>query len=635
MLTNNSKRILLVQFADIGDLVLTTPAIAALRDARPNDQLTLLTSAHAAPLVPTELVNQVIALEKDDSNATSAFFRPHNLRQTWKLRRGGRYDAIVYFHHFSLRAGLLKFALLARVSGARRRYGLQNGRANFLTDSLPDGGFGAQHQAQYWLDLVSLLGADPAPRPAQVAIGESPLPPSKAPRIVIHPGSGSYSRARRWSPRRFAQVAARLREEFGAEIVFVGTAADIPHPPIRAESISEIVFGDQAADDQTALREALTHADYDLSGRTDLPQLAAVLRDASLVIGADSGVMHVAAAVGAPQLAIFGPSNHEAWAPWAPGARVRPVVLRSGVACSPCSYVGQSVGQRDGCAARTCMRLVATDQVLAAARGILRGESAAAPTKSTTLAPPVRSWPRLNILGLPLDGITYEGWLAQIEGWLKARDGLHHVCTLNPEFAIIAQRDANFRHILQRATLCVADGVGMLWAARRRGNPLPTRVTGADGLLRIAERAAERGWRLFFLGAAPGVGERAATALRARYPGLRIVGTVSGSPAPAEEDALVEQINASGAELLFVAFGAPIQDKWIARNSTRLNVTMAMGVGGAFDFVAGEIPRAPRWLRRLGLEWLFRLIRQPWRWRRMMRLPRFVLAVLREGAPNG
>ena len=164
---------------------------------------------------------------------------------------------------------------------------------------------------------------------------------------------------------------------------------------------------------------------------------------------------------------------------------------------------------------------------------------------------------------------------------------------------------------------------------------MPTRVTGADGLLRIAERAADRGWRLFFLGAAPGVGERAATALRARYPGLRIVGTVSGSPAPAEEDALVEQINASGAELLFVAFGAPIQDKWIARNSTRLNVTMAMGVGGAFDFVAGETARAPRWLRRLGLEWLFRLIRQPWRWRRMMRLPRFVLAVLREGAPNG
>ena len=585
--------------------------------------------------MPTELVDQVTALEKDDRNATSAFFRPRNLRRIWGLRRGGRYDAIVYFHHFSLRAGLLKFALLARMAGARRRYGLQNGRANFLTDSLPDGGFGAQHQAQYWLDLVGLLGAEPAPRPAQVNIGESPLPPSKAPRVVIHAGSGSYSRARRWSPRRFAQVAANLREEFSAEIVFVGTAADILHPPIHEETISENDFGDRAADDQNTLRKALSPIDHDLIGRTDLRQLAAVLKDASLVIGADSGVMHIAAAVGAPQLAIFGPSNHAAWAPWAPGARVRPLILRSGVACSPCSYVGQSVGQRDGCAARTCMRLVTTEQVLAAARGILRGESVAAATKSTTTSPPLRSWPRLNILGLPLDGITYEGWLAQIEGWVKARDGLRHVCTLNPEFAIIAQRDANFRHILQRATLCVADGVGMLWAARQRGKPLPTRVTGADGLPRIAERAAEKGWRLFFLGAAPGVAERAAAALRAQYPGLLIVGTVSGSPAPAEEDALVEEINASGADLLFVAFGAPIQDKWIARNSTRLQVTMAMGVGGAFDFVAGEIPRAPHWLRRLGLEWLFRLVRQPWRWRRMLRLPRFVFAVLLERAPNG
>ena len=381
MPTNNPKRILLVQFADIGDLVLTTPAIASLRDARPNDQITLLTSAHAAPLVPTELVDQVTALEKDDRNATSAFFRPRNLRQIWGLRRGGRYNAIVYFHHFSLRAGLLKFALLARMAGARRRYGLQNGHANFLTDSLPDGGFGAQHQAQYWLDLVGLLGAEPAPRPAQVNVGESPLPPSKAPRVVIHAGSGSYSRARRWSPRRFAQVAANLREEFSAEIVFVGTAADILHPPIHEETISENDFGDRAADDQNTLRKALSPIDHDLIGRTDLRQLAAVLKDASLVIGADSGVMHIAAAVGAPQLAIFGPSNHAAWAPWAPGARVRPLILRSGVACSPCSYVGQSVGQRDGCAARTCMRLVTTEQVLAAARSMLRGESAAAPSE--------------------------------------------------------------------------------------------------------------------------------------------------------------------------------------------------------------------------------------------------------------
>ncbi|MBZ0279839.1 MAG: WecB/TagA/CpsF family glycosyltransferase [Anaerolineae bacterium] len=193
---------------------------------------------------------------------------------------------------------------------------------------------------------------------------------------------------------------------------------------------------------------------------------------------------------------------------------------------------------------------------------------------------------------------------------------------------MIARHDINFRNILKRANLCVPDGVGLLWAAKYQGTPLPERVTGSDGVPLIAARAAEKGWRLFLLGAAPGVAEKAADVLRARHPALQIVGVYSGSPAPEEEDAIVERINASGADILFVAYGAPEQDKWIARNTPRLRVKMAMGVGGAFDFIAGIIPRAPLWMQRLGLEWLFRLYLQPWRIRRMMRLPRFVIAVL-------
>ncbi|MBC7815067.1 MAG: WecB/TagA/CpsF family glycosyltransferase, partial [Burkholderiales bacterium] len=142
------------------------------------------------------------------------------------------------------------------------------------------------------------------------------------------------------------------------------------------------------------------------------------------------------------------------------------------------------------------------------------------------------------------------------------------------------------------------------------------------------ERAAERGWRLFFLGAAPGVAQKAADNLRAKHPALQIVGTYSGSPAPQEEDALVAMVNASDADILLVAFGAPEQDKWIARNMPRLRVKMAMGVGGTFDFIAGIVPRAPLWFREHSLEWLYRLVKQPWRIRRMLRLPRFVLAVL-------
>ena len=197
---------------------------------------------------------------------------------------------------------------------------------------------------------------------------------------------------------------------------------------------------------------------------------------------------------------------------------------------------------------------------------------------------------------------------------------------------MIAQKDINFRNILRRCDLTVPDGVGLLWAAKHMGTPLPERVTGSDGVPKIAERAAQTGWKLYLLGAAPGVAEKTADILRERYPGVQIVGTYSGSPAPEEEAEIVEKINASGADILFVAYGAPEQDKWIARNTPRLRVKMAMGVGGSFDFIAGVIPRAPLWMQQMGLEWLYRLYLQPWRIRRMMRLPRFVIAVLLRGS---
>ncbi len=610
------RRILLVQFADIGDLILTTPAIAALREARPQDHLTLLTSSHAAPVLAPGLADECIPLEKGTLNASRAFFQPRNLRRLQKLRSAGPYDAIVYFHRFSTRLGILKFLFLAMISGARRRYGLQNGRAFFLSDTLNDDGFGAKQQAQYWLDLVALLGANPTPRPAQVSIGTSPLAPSPTKRIVIHPGSGSHSAARRWSAQRFARVAQNLRAEFGAEVVLIGQRDDA-HP---------------------SLREALASADHDLIGHTSLPQLAAILRESDLLLSADSGVMHLAAAVGTPQVAIFGPSNHHAWSPWSPNGPREPMILRSGVACSPCSYVGMGIGLREGCPARTCMRLVSVEQVLRAAHSLLNGADPTpiiAPLNSANSPTPADTpWSRQHILGLPIDGITYEQWLEEITAWVAQRRNLQQVCTINPEFVVIARHDANFRNILHRSALNVADGVGMLWAAQRRGCPLPTRITGADGLPQIAERAAERGWRLFFLGAAPGIAEKAAAKLCARHPKLHIVGCHSGGPEAKLEDEIVARINESGADLLFVAFGAPTQEKWIARNSTRLQVAMAMGVGGALDYLAGVVPRAPLWVRRLGLEWLFRLMRQPWRWRRMLRLPQFVLAVLLDEITN-
>lgn len=599
-----TQRILLVQLADIGDLILTTPALDALREALPDAHLTLLTTAHAAPVIPDGMVDVVITFDRSQFNSSRALLRPDNLWRVAQLRRGG-YDTVVFFHHFTLRLGTLKFWLIAKAAGVRHRLGLQNGNGWFLTDSVPDDGFGARHQAAYWLSLVGLLGADESPRPARVAVDQTPdLHPKAAdrPRVVIHAGSGGYSLARRWEPEGFARVADRLHAERSADVVLVGGKDD----------------------DSAAVKDAMTVAPQDVTGKTTLPGLAGLLQTADLFIGADSGVMHLAAAAGAPIVALFGPSNESAWCPWMPGGGVD--VVRTHPVCAPCSYVGHGIGLRDGCQARTCMRMITAEHVLRAAYRRLDGQ----PEPESDDRPPQpleRTWKRQSILGLPVDGITYAELLDQIAAWVEADDGAHQICTINPEFMMIARQDPNFRHILQRADLNVPDGVGLLWAARACGQRLPERVTGSDGVPMIAERAAQEGWRLYLLGGAPEIAEQAADALCRRFPGLQIAGTYAGSPAGDEEDAIVERVNASGADVLFVAYGAPRQDKWIARNLFRLDVSMAMGVGGALDFAAGTVPRAPGWMQKLGLEWLYRLYLQPWRIKRMMRLPRFVLAV--------
>ena len=209
---------------------------------------------------------------------------------------------------------------------------------------------------------------------------------------------------------------------------------------------------------------------------------------------------------------------------------------------------------------------------------------------------------------------------------------VRQVCTVNPEFIIEARRRPAFSRTLAAADLCTPDGVGVLWAARRAGVRLDERVTGSDAIYRLCERAAVQGWRVFFLGAAAGVAERAAAELARLYPGLRVAGTFGGSPADADWRQIRQRLAAARADLLFVAYGHPRQDLWIYQHRRELPVAVAMGVGGAFDFVAGITPRAPLWMQRLGLEWLFRLVRQPWRWRRMKTLPRFVLLVLLERA---
>ncbi len=612
-----AERILLAQLADIGDLILATPAMAALRAAKPDAIIDLLASRQAIDIIPPGLLDSVITIDKGQRNATRALLSPANIVKLRQLFREP-YDTLIFFHHFTLRAGLHKFRLIAKLSRARRVIGLGKEHVNFLTDALADTGFGSQHEAQFWLDLVALAGASSAPVPAQVhcessaEIAAAMDKLKQGPIVVMHAGSGGYSKARRWSPRRFAEVAAQLQSRYQAHIALVG----------------------QSGDDSQEAARLMDFEVLNLVGKTTLPQLADVLRRADLFIGADSGVMHLAAAAGAPVLSIFGPSNHEAWQPWtqARAHESRSSIQRSGVACSPCSYVGHAIGARAGCAARTCMKLVTSRQVMAAAARLLAPspQNIAAGNEAARQSKQVPRPGRIAILGVPVDRLSYPDWIQLIEGWIRADSGPHQVCTVNPEFIMIARQDAIFFNILNRAALCVPDGVGLLWASRRLGNPIHERLTGSDGVPLIARHAAERGWRIFFLGAGLGIAQKAAAILCRRYPGLQVAGAYAGSPAESEEDAIVAMINESQADILFVAYGAPRQDKWIARNLPRLQVAMAMGVGGSLDFIAGEVARAPDWMQRRGLEWSYRLLRQPWRFRRMLRLPRYALAVLRQ-----
>ncbi len=228
----------------------------------------------------------------------------------------------------------------------------------------------------------------------------------------------------------------------------------------------------------------------------------------------------------------------------------------------------------------------------------------------------------VRVLGVRVHAVDYAATLGLIEAWI-AEGGPHQVVTVNPEFVMLAQGHAGFHRVLDEADLCVPDGVGILWAARLLGHPLPERVTGSDLVPMLAARAAQQGWRLYFLGAAEGVAARAAEVLVAHYPGLQVAGAFGGSPAPEEAPALVARIRAARPDVLCVAYGAPAQDLWIAAHRSELGVPAMLGVGGAFDHIAGLRRRAPMWIQQAHLEWLFRLVTQPWRWRRQLALPRF------------
>jgi N-acetylglucosaminyldiphosphoundecaprenol N-acetyl-beta-D-mannosaminyltransferase len=232
--------------------------------------------------------------------------------------------------------------------------------------------------------------------------------------------------------------------------------------------------------------------------------------------------------------------------------------------------------------------------------------------------------PTVTILKVKVHALTNQLTLELIEDFITSGRP-HQLTTVNPEFVVAAQQDKEFRQIINNATLALPDGVGLLKAARFLGTtPLPERVPGSDLVVRLAELSHRKGYRLYFLGAGEGVAEKAIARLKQHYPNLQVAGCYAGSPALAQNEAIVQRILPTTPDILLVAYGAPKQDKWIARNLERLQIPVCMGVGGSFDFIAGTTKRAPQWVQQLHLEWLHRLVMQPWRWRRIWNaVPRF------------
>ncbi len=243
-----------------------------------------------------------------------------------------------------------------------------------------------------------------------------------------------------------------------------------------------------------------------------------------------------------------------------------------------------------------------------------------------------------RLLGVRVDNVDEDEALAIVADFADSGTP-HQVVTLNPEFLVLAWEREPFRRVLNGAHLAVADGVGITLAARWLGRRPAGRVAGVDMVRRVAALAAARGFSLFLLGGGPGIADQAAAVLRRENPGLALAGTHGGSPRVEEEEDIIDRVRNAKPHFLFVAFGAPEQELWISRNLEPLGVPVCAGIGGALDYISGAVPRAPRWMRRWGVEWLYRLMRQPWRWRRMMRLPRFVWLVVRHGsagpAPKG
>ena len=228
---------------------------------------------------------------------------------------------------------------------------------------------------------------------------------------------------------------------------------------------------------------------------------------------------------------------------------------------------------------------------------------------------------KIEILGVGIDVLTMDQAVSTVRRWLTEPEK-RMIFTVNPEIIMLAKDDPDFSRTLNQADMVTADGIGVVMAAKKLGTPLPERVAGYDLQLRLF---AEAEASYYFWGAAEGVAAEAAQKIMAKYPKAKVVGTHNGYFKEIEE--IAEEINRCAPDILLVGLGAKKQEELIARCKERLNAKVFIGVGGSFDGFSGRVKRAPQFFIRLHLEWFYRLLKQPSRWRRMLKLPQFLREV--------
>ncbi|MCX7921000.1 MAG: WecB/TagA/CpsF family glycosyltransferase [Clostridia bacterium] len=233
----------------------------------------------------------------------------------------------------------------------------------------------------------------------------------------------------------------------------------------------------------------------------------------------------------------------------------------------------------------------------------------------------------VDIIGIPIDSVTMNEAVEKVRGFLS-EDRVHTIYTPNAEIMMDAYRNSDFKGILTSADLLVPDGAGVVLASKILGVKLPEKVAGIDLTRNTFSINENRKIKYYFFGGQPGVAETAAQNLIKVYPHIEIVGCSDGYFDKDKEKEIIQRINSSGADMLLVALGGQKQEKWIHTHKKELKVKVCIGVGGSLDVFAGKATLAPEFFRKNGLEWLYRLYKEPWRFKRMLKLPEFILLII-------